>query len=141
MIPVLKFGEADITGEQYYEPEGKITTYSSLMTKQIVQYQNGTANRSLAAASTVENTWLPTSLGRMLTLTDGEVPPNFINVSAWSREALMNGYRVTPFDKGFNPTLLMQLENMNPNPTGFALRWTIDFEFDISVRGLRNTEQ
>ena len=45
-----------------------------------------------------------------------------------------------PFDKSFNPNLLMMLENVN-TPAVMQIKWTIDFEFDVAVRGLRATAQ
>lgn len=53
-----------MTYGRYLEAPSDIKTYSSLMTKPLLQYQSGTIQRVLAAAGVPDTLWYPTALAR-----------------------------------------------------------------------------
>lgn len=115
----------------FRESQSSIMTYSSLQTKQIVQYQSGTILRQLAATGSLESQFMPTALLQTLSGADG------LPLTA----ELAAGYRFPPWNQGFNPNLLMQLEAMTVSTTANReIGFTVDFSFDVAVRGLRNTQ-
>jgi len=52
---------------RFLENTSDIKTYSSLMTKPLLQYQAGTVQRVLAAAGVPDTLWYPTALARAFT--------------------------------------------------------------------------
>lgn len=58
----------------------------------------------------------------------------------WFLDQLGHGFRPAPFNMGFCPTLLLDLRSQPLANAAREIAFTVDWQFDIAVRGLRTYE-
>jgi len=63
------------------------------------------------------------------------------NMTVQARSDLLQGFRPYPWNQGFNPDFMLQLESSTAaGAGGINIPINVDWEFHIQVRGLRNHE-
>lgn len=82
-----------------------MSSYSSLITKALLQYQSGSMNRTLAAAGMQDKFFFPTAYGDYLR-TGAAAPGGFSDVKRY-----LAGFNLFTGATGFQPFLLMQINS------------------------------
>lgn len=121
--------------DSFIEEKYNMSSYSSLITKALLQYQSGSMSRTLAAANMQDKFFFPTAYGDYLRTGAAGTVEQFPDVKRY-----LNGLVNFTGATGFQPFLLMQI---NSNGIVYEdqkdVSITLDWEFEVYVRGLRTT--